>query len=151
MLRLTALSLIACLPTGWFGNHGVRRPVRIAATVVLFGMTILFFVAGAFYDGADELLRLGWYASLAVGATLLPLVAMLARPRRLGALLLATWTAAMLTASLPYLFEDFDGADPSQTQAAAILEHVALVAALGLAAYLWRHQRSAAQTSIPVA
>jgi len=121
---------VGCVLSRWLGDHGVRGRRRVVGTVVLYAVVVWFFLASADpYSGLDALI-LAWYASLVIGAAVIPVVATLVLPRRLGALLLVAWTVGMFAEGGRGLW---DGDDTAER---AVLG-LSLVGAIALAGRLW--------------
>ena len=127
---LLLLTTIGCVLSGWLHDHGVRGRRRVVGTVLLYALVVVVFVGAADPPGGLEALFLAWYASLVVGAMVVPVVSTLVLPRRQGAMLLAAWTAGMFAESARYIWEG----DHTATRAVLALS---LVAAIALAAKLW--------------
>jgi hypothetical protein len=97
---------------------------------VLYALVVWLFLAAADpYSGLDAWI-LAWYASLVVGATVLPVVATLVLSRRLGAMLLVAWTVGMFAEGGPGIWDSDD-------TAGRVVLSLSLVAAIALAARLW--------------
>src|SRR4029450_6456959 len=119
-----------CVRARWRGDHGSRGRRRVGGTVVLSALVVWLFLAPPDpYAGPDAWI-LAWYASLVVGATVLPVVATLVLSRRLGAMLLVAWTVGMFAEGGPGVW---DREDP----AGRVVLSLSLVAAIALAARLW--------------
>ncbi len=129
-LWLLLLTTIGCVLSGWLHYHGVRGRRRVVGTVLLYALVVVFFVGAADPPGGLEALLLAWYASLVVGAMVVPVVSTLVLPRRHGAILLVAWTAGMFAESARYIWEG----DHTATRVVLALS---LVAAIALAAKLW--------------
>jgi Caspase domain len=124
------LTTIGCVLSGWLGDHGIRGRRRVVGTVVLYALVVWLFLAAADpYSGLDAWI-LAWYASLVVGATVLPVVATLVLSRRLGAMLLVAWTVGMFAEGGPGIWDSDD-------TAGRVVLSLSLVAAIALAARLW--------------
>jgi hypothetical protein len=121
---------VGCVLSRWLGDHGVRGRRRVVGTVVLYALVVwLFLTAADPYSGLDALI-LAWYASLVIGTAVIPVVATLVLPRRLGALLLAAWAVGMFAEGGPGIWDGHD-------TAARAFFGLSLVGAIALAGRLW--------------
>jgi hypothetical protein len=98
--------------------------------VLLYAVVVFVFLNAADPHSGLDALILGWYAALVVGAMVVPVVATLVLPRRLGAVLLVAWAAGMFA-------EGGVGIWDSDHAAGRIVLGVSLLAAIALAAALW--------------
>jgi Caspase domain len=129
-LWLLLLTTIGCVLSCWLHDHRIRGRFRVVATVLLYALVVMVFLSAADPGSGLDALVLAWYASLVVGATVVPVVATLVLPRRCGAVLLVAWTAAMFAESAQRIF------DGDHAAGRAVLS-LSLVGALALAAALW--------------
>jgi hypothetical protein len=124
---------VGCVLSRWLGAHGVRGRRRVVGTVVLYGLVVWLFLAAADpYSGLDALI-LAWYAALVIGAAVIPVVATLVLPHRLGVLLLVAWTVGMFAEGGPGIW---DGDDT----AARVVLALSLAGAVALAGRLWSRE-----------
>jgi hypothetical protein len=124
------LTTVGCVLSRWLSDHRVRGRLRVVGTVLLYAVVVVFFLSAADpYSGLDALI-LGWYASLVLGATVVPVVATLVLPHRSGAVLLVAWTAGMFAEGGASIWED-------DHTAGRVVLSISLIGALALAAALW--------------
>ncbi len=129
-LRLLLLTTIGCVMSRWLHDHGVRGRPRIVGTVLLYALVVLAFLIATDPTTALNFFILAWYASLVVGAAVVPVVSTLVLPRRRGAVLLAAWAVGFFAESARYIW------DGTHTAGRTVLT-CSLLAAVALAAALW--------------
>jgi Caspase domain len=129
-LWLLLLTTIGCVLSGWLADHRVRGRLRAVATVLLYALVVVAFVFATDPSGGSEALVLAWYASLAVGAMVVPVVSTMLLPRRLGAVLLVAWTVGTFGESATQIWH-------GDHAAARVVLALSLAAALALAVALW--------------
>jgi hypothetical protein len=134
ILWLLLLTTIGCVLSGWLADHRVRGRLRAVATVLLYALVVVAFLLGTHPSGGREALVLAWYASLTVGAMVVPVVSTMVLPRRLGAVVLVAWTAGMFAASANQIWH-------GDNAAARIVLALSLAAALALASAIWTRLR----------
>ena len=98
--------------------------------MLLYALVVLAFLIATDPTTALNFFILTWYASLVVGAAVVPVVSTLVLPRRRGAVLLAAWAVGFFAESARYIW------DSTHTAGRTVLT-CSLLAAVALAAALW--------------
>jgi hypothetical protein len=129
-LRLLLLTTIGCILSRWLHDHRVRGRLRVVGTVLLYALVVAAFLIAADPTATVDSFILAWYASLVVGAAVVPVVSTLVLPRRLGAVLLVAWTVGLFAESAQAIW------DLPHTAGRMVLAF-SLLAAIALAAALW--------------
>jgi hypothetical protein len=141
VLSLLLLTMIGCVRSRWLYDHGVRGRRRIIGAVLLYALVVVAFLIAADPSSAIDAFLLAWYASLVVGAAVVPVVSTLVLPRRRGAILLVAWTAGMFAESGRHIWDE-------DHVVGRVVLSISLVAAIALAAALWfRTQQESGQNA----
>jgi len=102
---LTAVSAAWCLVGGWLRRQGTGGTVAAVVAVAFVVVAVLSFLGEPDVTTPAQQYFLVMYVLLALGATVVPLVATLLTPPRTGIALLAGWAIASIGAWVDHAFE----------------------------------------------
>ena len=98
VVRLAIVGLALCAFSGWLRAHGVHGRIGVALVLTVYGAIALeYLMADDTWAAGDILYRIAYFV-LVVSATVVPVVAVLLRPPRLGATLFVAWAVTALLA-----------------------------------------------------
>lgn len=95
---LAILGLVRCVLWEWLSLHGIAGTLGAVVTMIAYGAVMLeHLLSVGTTDGGDLLVRSVLFVII-ISVTVVPLMGMLLRPRRLAALFIVVWALAIFAA-----------------------------------------------------